>query len=427
MFRKRLFSVAALLSLATGIAISVSAQTAPTSGTVYMMKDGKKVPDEGALIEAYGQSNAMTPTKTDKKGYFSCAGLMWGYKYTLVVSGTGIVPKIQPGVSGGTTRMEIEVKPGDGRHYTEAEVRDALEKAKSGGNTVDPKTEEEAKKAQAEYEAKKKAYDEAKAKSEANFANAQKLLKEGNDASDAKNYDLALAKYEAGYQSDPDFAGTAPTFLAQKANVLKLRAIDTYNKATKAERTIKLEMFATARKDMGDSAELFKKTLDMVASAPPKDITPENAKALTSFSLAQIKELVRIAAVSSQVDPRLPVIAEEFIPKYIAAETDVAKKNAALVNLADMFLVSGDIEKAIKSYREALAADANNVDALAGIGLALVNSGYASGDKAQLQEAANYLGRFVSVAPDTHRLKKDAEGILTTLKGEKITPQKIKN
>ncbi|HMM79542.1 MAG TPA: tetratricopeptide repeat protein [Pyrinomonadaceae bacterium] len=427
MFRKRLFSVAALFALATGIAVSVSAQTAPTSGTVYMMKDGKKVPVEGALIEAYGQSNAMTPTKTDKKGYFSFAGLMWGYKYTLVVSGTGIGPEIQPGVSGGTTRMEIEVKAGDGRHYTEAEVRDALEKAKSGGNTVDPKTEEEAKKAQAEYEAKKKAYDEAKAKSEANFANAQKLVKEGDAALDANNYDLAIAKYDEGFNSDPEFAGTAPTFLAKKADVQRRRGIDTYNKGTKAERSVKLEMFAAARKDMGDAAENYKKALDMVAAAPAKDITPENAKALTTFSLFQIKELVRIGGMTGQIDPRLPVIAEEFVPKYIASETDVAKKNAALVNLGDMFLASGDVEKAVKTYREALAADANNVDALAGVGLSLVNSGYATGDKAQLQEAANYLGRFVSVAPDSHRLKKDAEGILTTLKGEKITPQKIKN
>src|SRR5690606_25214523 len=136
---------------------------------------------------------------------------------------------------------------------------------------------------------------------------------------------------------------------------------------------------------------------------------------------------VRIAGLTGQVDPRLPVIAEEFVPKYIASETDVAKKNAALVNLADMFLASGDIEKAIKTYREALTGDPNNIDGLVGLGLSLVNSGYASGDKAQLQEGANYLGKFVSSAPDTHRLKKDAEGLLTTLTAEKITPQKIKN
>ncbi|MEZ5422079.1 MAG: tetratricopeptide repeat protein [Pyrinomonadaceae bacterium] len=426
MFRKRIFSVAALFALAAGLALTASAQTAVTSGTVFMKKDGKKVPVEGALVEAYGQSNAMTPVKTDKKGYFSFAGLMWGYKYTLVVSGAGIGPEIQPGVSAGTTRMEIEVKEGDGKHYTEAEVRDALEKAKSG-TTAEPQNEEEAKKAQAEYEAKKKAYEEAKAKSEANFATAQRLVKEGDAALDANNFDLAIAKYEEGFNSDPEFAGTAPTFLAKKADALRRRGIETYNKGAKADRTVKYEMFATARKDMGDAAENYKKALDMVANAPAKDITPENAKSLTTFSLFQIKELVRIAGLTGQVDPRLPVIAEEFVPKYIASETDVAKKNAALVNLADMFLASGDVEKAIKTYREALTADPNNIDGLVGLGLSLVNSGYASGDKAQLQEGANYLGKFVSSAPDTHRLKKDAEGLLTTLKAEKITPQKIKN
>jgi len=422
-----MFSVAALFVLAAGLTLAVSAQTAPTSGTVFMMKDGKKVPVEEALVEAYGQSNAMTPVKTDKKGYFSFAGLMWGYKYTIVVSGPGIGPEIQPGVSGGTTRMEIEVKPGDGKHYTEAEVRDALEKAKSGGAAANPQNEEEARKAAAEYEAKKKAYEEAKAKSDANFATAQRLVKEGDAALDANNYDLAIAKYEEGFNSDPTFAGTAPTFLAKKADAQRRRGIEVYNKGAKADKTVKYEMFATARKDMGDAAENYKKALDMVETASDKDITPENKKALTTFSLFQLKELVRIAGLTGQVDPRLPVIAEEFIPKYIASEPDAAKKTAALVNIADMELASGDVEKAIKAYREALAADPNNVDGLVGLGLSLVNSGFGSGDKAQLQEGANYLGRFVSSAPDTHRLKKDAEGLLVTLKGEKITPQKTKN
>ncbi|MCZ2390938.1 MAG: tetratricopeptide repeat protein [Acidobacteria bacterium] len=409
-----------------GFTVAVSAQTAPTSGTVFMKKDGKKVPVEGVLVEAYSQSTKMSPVKTDKKGYFTFAGLMWGYKYTLVVSGPGIRPEIQPGVAAGTTRMEIEVVPGDGKQYTEAEVRDALEKAKSG-TTTDPQTEEEAKKAAAEYEKKKKEYEAAKAKSEANFATAQKLLKEGDAALDAKNYDLAITKFEEGFNSDPEFAGTAPTFLAKKADALRQRGIETYNKGAKADKSVKYEIFATARKDMGDAAEFYKKALDMVAAAPAKDITPENAKALNSFSLLQIKELTRIAGLTGQVDPRLPVIAEEYVPKYIESEPDTAKKTAARVNLADMFLASGDIEKAIKNYREALAVDGNNVDALVGLGLSLVNSGYATGDKAQLQEGANYLGKFVSSAPDNHRLKKDAEGLLGTLKGEKITPQKIKS
>lgn len=425
MFRKRIFSAAALFALAVGLALSVSAQTAATSGTVVIEKDGKKVPVEGALVEVYSSSTKLNPAKTDKKGFFAFAGLMVGQAYVFSVSGPGLAPIIQ-NVKSGAPDNEITVTTGNGQVYTQDEVRDAMAKANSP-NAAGAQSEAEAKAAQAKFEADKKAVEDRNAKASALFATSQKLIKEGDEALDAGNYDLAIAKYDEGFNNDPAFAGTAPTFLAKKADAERRRGIETYNKGAKADRTVKYEMFATSRKDMGDAAENYKKALDMVAAAPAKDITPENAKSITTFSLFQIKELVRIAGITGQVDPRLPIIAEEIIPKYIASETDVAKKNAALVNLADMLLASGDIEKAIKGYREALTADANNVDALVGLGLSLVNSGYGNGDKAQLQEGANYLGKFVSSAPDTHRLKKDAEGLLATLKVEKITPQKLKN
>jgi hypothetical protein len=50
---------------------------------------------------------------------------------------------------------------------------------------------------------------------------------------------------------------------------------------------------------------------------------------------------------------------------------------------------------------------------------------YATGDKAKFQEAANYLQKFVEVAPDTNPMKDDAKAILTELKNtENVTPEK---
>jgi hypothetical protein len=52
---------------------------------------------------------------------------------------------------------------------------------------------------------------------------------------------------------------------------------------------------------------------------------------------------------------------------------------------------------------------------------------YATGVKAKFQEAANYLQKFVEVAPDTNPLKADAKAILTELKNtENVTPEKTK-
>ena len=46
--------------------------------------------------------------------------------------------------------------------------------------------------------------------------------------------------------------------------------------------------------------------------------------------------------------------------------------------------------------------------------------------KRDLQEGANLLGKFASAAPDTHKYKADAVGLIETLKKEQnVTPQKV--
>ena len=63
--------------------------------------------------------------------------------------------------------------------------------------------------------------------------------------------------------------------------------------------------------------------------------------------------------------------------------------------------------------------------ALAGAGLSLVNVGYMKSDSTKLQEGANYLQRYTALAPDGHKFKADALGLLDTLKKDQnITPVK---
>ncbi|MBO0200996.1 hypothetical protein, partial [Vibrio alginolyticus] len=68
----------------------------------------------------------------------------------------------------------------------------------------------------------------------------------------------------------------------------------------------------------------------------------------------------------------------------------------------------------------------DNLDALAGLGLSLVNAGYINNNKEQLQEGANYLQKYAAAAPDGHKYESDALGLIESLKAEqKITAQKV--
>ena len=109
--------------------------------------------------------------------------------------------------------------------------------------------------------------------------------------------------------------------------------------------------------------------------------------------------------------------------EYIQVENDPAKKVKAQVDMAQMLLDSGSADKALVEFKAILTTQPDSPEANLGAGLAL----YANGDKANYQEAANYLQHFVDVAPDTNPLKSDAKAILDNLKNtEKVVPEKTK-
>jgi len=100
---------------------------------------------------------------------------------------------------------------------------------------------------------------------------------------------------------------------------------------------------------------------------------------------------------------------------------DPVKKGKAQLDLAQMLLDSGAADKALAEYQAILTSTPDSPEANLGAGLSL----YAAGDKAKFQQAANYLQKFVEVAPDTHQFKDDAKAILTEMKNsENITPEK---
>lgn len=433
MFRK-ISSVVFIAAVMAVTAIFSFGQSAPTSGKVVLEKaDGTREPVENAFIEVFRTDikSSFPSNKTNKRGEFIFAGFQLGAVYVLSVSAPDCSPGIYPNVKAGRNDIVVVLRPGNGSKFTEDEVRAAVARGGigpgAGGETDGGKMTEEQRKAQAEFDAKKREVDEKNKKAQSAYETVIRLLGEGDAAMKANDYETAVAKYNEGYLADPDFAGSAPTLLIRKADALRARAVDGNNKAAKnTDTSARMAALTVVKADLGESAECYKKALDILKTAAAGDVTPENAAKLRSFGLTGVKEIVRIAGAIKQVDDRLLTVAKELIPEYIASESDAAKKSEARVYLASVFLATGDADNAIASYRAVLEADPENVDGMAGLGLSLVNAGYINGDKAQLQEGANYLAKFAAIAPDGHKYKPDAIALIDSLKKtENVTPQKV--
>jgi tetratricopeptide (TPR) repeat protein len=441
MFRKLLISLVFIVGLVVGGQISVAAQNSPVSGTVELEKaDGTREPVANALIEVYRTDikTGFPSTKTNRKGEFAFAGLPLGGTFAFAVSAPGAAPTIFPNVRAGQEKLLILMRPGDGSKLSEADVRTGVsaKPAATGELTA------EQKKQQAEFE---KANAEIIAKNEkAKKANevVGQMLKEGNEAFTAKNYDLAIAKYDEGLAADPDFVGSAPVLNNNRATALTTRAVEIRNRTFKsADVNEKIDGLQKAKKDLADAATGFLRAWTILNNAQVADIADKaNFEATKVSTLRGAKETFRMAIGTEQVDPVVIDAAKVLVPEYLKVETDAAKKAEVALTMADLYRVSGDSENAVMEYRKVLDASPDHLDALAGAGFSLVNVGYMkvengkSGNnkamqdegKKDLQDGSNLLGKFASAAPETHRYKKDALDLIEILKKEQnVTPQKV--
>ena len=433
MLRKSFFGLAAIAVVIFANGLMVFSQIAVTSGKVELEQaDGTRVPVEAAIDIYRTDSRSGFPKgKTDKKGGFSFAGFVVGGTYMFAVSAPGCAPTVFPNVRAGQEKLLITLRPGDGKRYTETEARAILASAKTGPSegTPEPSAADKAAldKEKAAYEAKVAEINAKNKKATDNYEKIGALLKEGAEAVKVKNYDLAVAKYDEGLVIEPNFVGSTPVLLNNRGTSLRLRSVETYNKSVKlTDATAKVAGYNSTKKDLLDAVESHQRAWKMISEAPAgeaKDQTFNETNKLNA--IREAKESFRIAVATEQVDPAVIDAAKILIPEYIAAEADAAKKAEAMLIMADLYRVSADSENAIAAYKKILETSPENADALAGVGLSLVNQGYVKEDKAMLQEAANYLQKFVSVAPDTHKYKANAAEAITTLKTlSNVAPQK---
>lgn len=273
-------------------------------------------------------------------------------------------------------------------------------------------------------------------KSERNriYTNNEKInrtLKEGAKAYDEGDYNLAIQKFEEGFNSDPTFPGSAPVFLNNKAQTLITRGTNIYNSAVKSDEATRKAAKQSAKKDFEEAILSSEKALEILrdASAEAADVQ-EIYEFNTLAAFTNRKNAYRLLSQTG-ADRTKGKTAVTAFREYLAVEPDPAKKARAQLDLALTLQDSDEFELAVAEFRKILETDPNNVDALAGIGLNLVSIGYANEDldkgKAQLKEATQHLQHYLEIAPENHKFKQEAQGIIETLKESENSAKKASN
>lgn len=441
MVGKHFFGALAVAILVASAAVTSVAQVGELRGTVMMKQaDGQKVPVADAQIDVFRTDiKGEYKTKTNKKGEFVFAGIPFVGTYVVAVSHPTAAPNFIPGVRAGHgVPVDIEVTPGNGKRLTFDEIKGAggtAPPSRAGSNT--PPAESESDKAKREEMMRKnKEIEEGNKKITAANEIIARTFKAGNEALTAANaaskansseqaiqkFGEAVTQFDEGLAADPE----QPAILTNKAVALKGRGVEKYNATIRAKtmddaaRTASLE---SAKADFKAAADASTKAVTLLKALP----TPTDPAELQRFNgnkyAAMLTRAESMRLYVSKVDATQATAGLEAFKDYAAVEQDPAKKAKAQLDSAQMLLDSGAADKALAEFQSILAAQPDNPDANLGAGLAV----YAMNDKARFQEAANYLQKFVEVAPDSNTFKAAAKEILAELKNsEKITPEKTK-
>jgi tetratricopeptide (TPR) repeat protein len=423
--------VAATIFIAA-LSVAAAAQTIAVGGRVFLKQaDGTKTLLPGAIIKIYRiDIKQEFQTKSDKKGQYIYAGLPYVGVYTIVISAPGARPQYFSNIKMSSlppemlTKYDITMEPGDGSVITLDQVK-ALEAA--GGSApaapVNAPPSAEAKKKADELAAERaKIENENKKAGEIN-AKLPEIMKTGNEAFTAglnlkdptakiQKYDEAISNYDQALTLDAE----QPNILRNKSIVLLERGKEKYNVALKAKDKEGKEAGKTDFKAATDAAEQALAAQRKIKSAPAGATGGTSQNEELSFLSTRFDAYRLALQTSTPIDNDA---AAKAIEEYIGAETDQAKKDKAQSSLGDALFFAGKVDEAIAKFREVLAKNPNNLDAIYGLGIALAAK--AGDDAKTVAEARDMIQQYVSKAPDTNSRKADATEMVKyldeTLKG----------
>lgn len=423
MFRRYFLPIVASIAFVFSTALLASAQNGQLRGNVTLKQaDGTIVPAADAIVDVFRWDlSGDYQLKTNKKGDFVHAGLAVVGTYVISVSMPGAQPYYLPDVKAGRdAEYKIELSPGDGKRLTRAEVKAYLAKtpgAPSGGGGGKESTEDKAKRA--ELLKKNDEIQKQNEKAQSSNAVVERTFKAGNDALQAKNYDLAITQYNEGISADPEHPG-APSLLTNKSKALNARAVDVYNTAIKSpDGAAKDAGIAAAKKDWQEAFDASSKAITMLKAvpAPTEPAEAKRAKDNMYYALVARADVAKLFVV--KVDPKQAAAGVTAFQEYIAAEPDAAKKSKAEHDVAQMLFDANEFDQALVLYQAILEANPDDLNALLRSGQILFNIGAIhNGNKEEYQRAANFLAKYVEKAPDSDPFKADAKSILDTMKDQ---------
>lgn len=438
MIGRYFYGALAVAILVASASITTFAQVGELRGKVVMKQaDGQSVPLAEAQIDVFRTDiNGNYKTKTNKKGEFVFAGLPFVGTYTVAASHPTARPNFVPGVKAGRdVEVEVTLSPGDGKRLTFEEIKTAgggtanppATSGGSGGESASDKAKrEEMLKKNAEIESANKKISDTNEIIGRTFKAGNEALSAGTLASKSQNSDeavqkftMAVASYDEGLAADAE----QPAILTNKAIALKARGVERFNTAVrgKLDDAAKGAALQAAKDDFKLAAETATKAVGMIkAQTVPTDAN-EVARYNGNKYAALLTNAESMRLYVSKVDTTQADAGLAAFKEYLSVETDPAKKSKGQLDMAQMLLDAGAADKALAEFQAILTTQPDSPEANLGAGLSV----YATGDKAKYQEAANYLQRFVEVAPDSNQFKDDAKAILTELKNtENVVPEK---
>jgi tetratricopeptide (TPR) repeat protein len=359
-------------------------QTGILRGRVLIKRDdGMKVAVETATVDAFriDLPGHYTVT-TDAEGTFTFAGLPYIGTYVLAASSLKARPSVVANAKAGRDQeYELVLESGNGQRMTADEALAAATALKA---TAAPNAE---------------------TRNEI----LSRTFREGNQALFAKNYDEAIRLYDEGLAAFPQESA----FLINKAAALKARGVERYNIAIASSRDedTKQERITSARQDFREAVEAATRAVEIIKTQPVPEDESDQRRELTNKRTALRTRAEAMRLLVTIVDSSQAAAGLAAFQEYIDVEDDPYQRSKAELDAARMLLSSKNTSLAIEQFRRILIRDPNDLDALAGLGLAL----YQSGDKNGFLEAVGYLQRFIKEAPETHLMREPVMEVLKKL------------